>query len=116
MNYAAPRTTPRFPWLLLFALALAAVVIPPIIRADHADLHTEAEDIRCSNRVLAIFLNKSCERLNVLKELSDGRVGDHVVQPCKRGILEVTAYVIGGGTLDEAIAALLAKGCVQIYP
>lgn len=87
---------------------------------EHANGHTEADDIRCSDNVLAVFTNKSCERFNVLKQLEDGRVGDHVLQPCKRyglkTVLEITAYVIGGGSLDEAIAVLTAKGCTQVWP
>ena len=88
--------------------------------SEHAGLHTEADAIRCSNDVLAVFANKSCERFNVVKQLPDGRVGDQVVQPCKRlglrMVLEVTAYVIGGGTLDEAIDVMKAKGCAQVWP
>ncbi len=88
--------------------------------SEHATQHTEADDIRCSNNVLAVFVNKSCERFNVIKELPDGRVGDHVLQPCKKFglkmVLEITAYVINGGTLEEAIAVLTAKGCTQVWP
>jgi len=87
---------------------------------EHAALHTEADAIRCSNEVQAVFVNKSCERYNVLKKLDDGRVGDHVLQPCKRfgfaRLLEITTYVIGGGSLEEAIAVLTAKGCTQVWP
>ena len=88
--------------------------------SEHAGLHDEADAIRCSNNVLAVFLNKSCERYNVLKEMPDGRIGNQVVQPCKRFgfkmVLEITSYVIGGGTLDEAIDVMKAKGCTQVWP
>ena len=120
-------------WLLkLFVIAiivLAAFKIMPLVfgnvdvqvaYSDHAGEHAEADAIRCSNDVLAVWVNKSCERYNVLKQLDDGRVGDQVVQPCKRFgfkmVLEVTAYVIGGGTLDEAISVMKAKGCTQVWP
>lgn len=110
-------TIKTMPLLLLLALfALALFTLPAVITSPHASLHSEADEIRNCNTVEAIFLNKSCERFNVLKRLDDDRVGNHVVQPCKRGILEVTAYIIGGGTMEEAIATLTAKGCTQIWP
>ena len=118
--------------LKLFVIAiivLAAFKLLPLVfgnvdvqvaYSEHAGEHAEADAIRCSNDVLAVWVNKSCERYNVLKQLDDGRVGDQVVQPCKRFgfkmVLEVTAYVISGGTLDEAISVMKAKGCTQVWP
>ena len=88
--------------------------------SDHAGEHAEADAIRCSNDVRAVFLNSSGCRFNVLKEMPDGRIGDQVVQPCKRlgfkMVMEVTAYVISGGTLEEAISVMKAKGCTQVWP
>jgi hypothetical protein len=121
------------PWLLKLIVAalivFAAFKLLPLVfgntsvevaYSEHAALHTEADAIRCSDNVLAVFVNKSCERFNVIKELPDGRVGDHVLQPCKRfgmkTLLEVTAYVINGGTLEEAVSVLTAKGCTQVWP
>ena len=119
-------------FLTLFVIAIivfAALKLLPltfgnvdvqVAYSEHAGEHDEADAIRCSNDVLAVFLNKSCERYNVLKQLDDGRVGDQVVQPCKRFgfkmVLEITSYVIGGGTLDEAIDVMKAKGCTQVWP
>jgi hypothetical protein len=130
MPYAEERKGGKF--LTLFVIAIivfAALKLLPLIfgnvdvqvvYSEHAGLHDEADDIRCSNNVVAVFVNKSCERYNVLKQLDDGRVGDQVVQPCKRFgfkmVMEVTAYVIGGGTLDEAISVMRAKGCTQVWP
>lgn len=114
---------------ILAIIAIAAFVVLPltigntkvnVVYSEHAGLHTEADAIRCSDNILAVFINKSCERYNVIKELPDGRVGNHVLQPCKRfglkTVMEVTAYVINGGTLEEAIAVLTAKGCTQVWP
>lgn len=132
MPYTATRSRggSKFGTLIILAIIVFAAfkLLPLVIGevdvqvaySDHATAHTEADDIRCSNNVLAVFVNKSCERFNVLKELPDGRVGDHVLQPCKRFglkmVMEVTAYVINGGTLEEAIAVLTAKGCTQVWP
>lgn len=115
--------------IVVIIIAIAAFKVLPLVfgnvdvqvaYSEHAGLHTEADDIRCSNSVLAVFANKSCERFNVIKQLDDGRVGDQVVQPCKRFglkmVMEVTAYVIGGGSLKEAIDVLTAKGCTQVWP
>jgi hypothetical protein len=30
--------------------------------------------------------------------------------------LEVTAYIIGAGSLREAVEVLIAKGCARVYP
>ena len=115
--------------IILAIIVFAALKLLPLIfgnvdvqvaYSEHAGLHDEADDIRCSNNVVAVFVNKSCERYNVLKQLDDGRVGDQVVQPCKRFgfkmVMEITSYVIGGGTLEEAINVLKAKGCTQVWP
>jgi hypothetical protein len=105
--------------LIIIAIILALVSVlqvPPVIPSAHASLHSEADDIRKCGNILQIWTNKSCERFNILKRLDDGRVGDQVVQPCKRGLLEITAYIISGGTLEEADAILAAKGCVQVWP
>lgn len=117
MNSALPsnRAPSRAP-LALCILAVVGFVYGVVILSPHASKHSEAEDIRNCNNILEIWLNKSCERFNVLKRLDDGRVGDQVIHPCKRGLLEITAYVIGGGTLDEARAVMLAKGCTQVWP
>lgn len=130
MPYAEERRGGKF--LTLFVIAIivfAALKLLPLIfgnvdvqvaYSEHAGLHDEADDIRCSNNVVAVFLNKSCERFNVVKQLPDGRVGNQVVQPCKRFgfkmVMEVTAYVIGGGTMEEAISVMKAKGCTQVWP
>ena len=130
MPYAEERKGGKFLTLFVIAIIIfAALKLLPLIfgnvdvqvaYSEHAGVHTEADDIRCSNNVLAVFLNKSCERFNVVKQLPDGRVGDQVVQPCKRFgfkmVLEITSYVIGGGTLDEAIDVMKAKGCTQVWP
>ena len=130
MPYAEERKGGKFLTLFVIAIIIfAALKLLPLIfgnvdvqvaYSEHAGEHDEADAIRCSNDVLAVFLNKSCERYNVLKQLDDGRVGDQVVQPCKRFgfkmVLEITSYVIGGGTLEEAVAVLTAKGCTQVWP
>ena len=120
-------------WILkLFVIAIivfAAFQLVPltfgqvdvqVAYSEHAGEHDEADAIRCSNDVRAVFLNSSGCRFNVLKEMPDGRIGNQVVQPCKRFgfkmVLEITSYVIGGGTLDEAISVMKAKGCTQVWP
>ena len=118
--------------LKLFVIAIivfAAIKLLPltfgnvdvqVAYSERAGEHAEADAIRCSNNVRAVFLNSSGCRFNVLKEMPDGRIGDQVVQPCKRlgfkMVMEVTAYVIGGGSLDEAISVMKAKGCTQVWP
>lgn len=104
------------PLLALCLIAMAVLALGAIITSAHAAQHAEANDIRNCNNIVEIWLNKSCERFNVLKQLDDGKTADHVIQPCKRGLLEITAYIIGGGTLEEARAVMLAKGCTQVYP
>jgi len=99
----------------LALLAMALLSMPPVITSLHAEAHTEAGGIRQCNNILQIWINKSCERFNILKQLDDGRVGDQVVQPCKRGVIEITSYVIAGGTLEEATAILAAKGCTLVW-
>ena len=125
MPYAERGGGSKFFTLFVIAIIVfAALKLLPLIFGNVdvqvAGEHDEADAIRCSNDVLAVFLNKSCERYNVLKQLDDGRVGDQVVQPCKRFgfkmVLEITSYVIGGGTLDEAIDVMKAKGCTQVWP
>ena len=105
---------------LLFVVALVGLAIPLVMTTAHAGNHEEAGMIReCAKNpanLLQIWINKSGERLNCLVQLPDGRVGDHVIQGCRRGWLEVTNYIIAGGSLEEAIAILTAKACVKVYP
>jgi len=87
----------------------------------HAEIHTEADKIReCFQdpaNIKQIWLNSSGERLNCLVDIGNGKVGDLVLQWCKRaGWMEITSYVIGDGTLTEAIRVLRAKICTQVYP
>ncbi len=109
-----PSHKPSVGWITL--LVVVAISLAGLIISPHANDHDEASVIRGCNNFLQVWLNKSCERLNVVKGLEDGRVGNHVVQPCKRGLLEITAYIVGGGSLEETVAALVAKGCTQVWP
>jgi hypothetical protein len=121
MTTATLHTTKRPP-LWLFCVLAAALVIPPVVSSTHIldNPHAEAAQIRQCARdplnLLQIWLNHSGERLNCLIDLGGGKVGDYVLQPCKRGVLEVTAYIIGAGSLREAVEVLIAKGCARVYP
>jgi hypothetical protein len=106
--------------LLLMGLMLVALTIPAVTTSTHAALHTEADMIRqCfrDGRIQQIWINSSGERLNCLVDLGDGRVGNEVLQFCRRaGWIEITSYIIGDATLAEAVRVLKAKGCQLIYP
>ena len=110
------------PWLVLLAIAAAVVMlsapaIPALRTTAHSFNHSEAEMIHRCNNILSIWINKSCERLNLLKRLDDGRVANEVIQPCKESTaVLVTAYIIGGGDLKTAQLILKAKGCNQVWP
>src|SRR5512145_3242614 len=116
-----PISKPRMGWLFVLLIVLATIVMPKLINSAHASQHSEADDIRNCNTIEMIFLNKSCERLNVIKQLEDGRIGDHVIQYSKRQCawLEITAYIpyyLGVNTLDSVKKLMLAKGCTQVFP
>lgn len=117
-----PTSKPRMGlWWLILIAGLVLIVMPAVVNAPHADTHTEADLIRRCNTIEAIFLNKTCERLNVIKQLEDGRIGDHVIQYSKRQCvwLEITAYIpyfLGVNTLDSVKQLMLAKGCTQVFP
>jgi len=70
--------------------------------------------------VEAIYINKACQRFTIVKELEAGRYGGQVIQPCKRGVLEITAYIFAsaGKPLDLKMidTILKAKGCVKVAP
>jgi hypothetical protein len=115
--------------IVLMAIAGAvAPLMPPldvsiqppenVITSEHASLHPEANVIReCSkdpSKWQQIWINKSLERFNCLIQLPDGTTGNYVLQPCKRGILEITAYIIAGGKLEDWNMVLTAKGCFQL--
>jgi hypothetical protein len=106
-----------FAALLSIYAASSAPSMEGLILSDHADKHPEADNIRKCKNIIEIWLNSSCERLNVIKEMDNGDIADHVVQPCKRGLLEVTAYIIAtGGDIKGARAILKAKGCFPVWP
>jgi hypothetical protein len=69
-----------------------------------------------------VWINRSCERLNIIKQLEDGTVGNHVIQPRKCGLpLEITAYVfrnLAGEPLGlrEVQQIMRAKGCALVWP
>lgn len=112
--------------VILLALAViagafvVALAIPQVINSAHAGLHSEAEIIRqCAAdpaNLQQIWLNRSGERLNCVIRLPDGRVADYVLQPCKRGVLEITAYIAGNGSLTELVSILASKGCTMVWP
>lgn len=124
MNYSASKPKPGkfvLTLMLLSMLALAVLQMPKLSFSQHAGLHSEADDIRNCNTIEMIFLNKSCERLNIIKVLPDGRVADHVIQYSKRQCLwlEITAYVpvyLGINSLESVKQLMMAKGCTQVYP
>jgi hypothetical protein len=118
MNY--PHPTPA-PFLVLSIVVLAVLAIPTLVQTVHTSLHTEADQIRqCAEdptNLNQVWLNSSGERLNCIIDLSGNKVGDYVIQFCRRsGWIEVTAYIIGDGSLARAISVLRAKGCQQVYP
>jgi hypothetical protein len=112
------RTTPPPAWLYL--LLLVAITLPVAAASLHASAHAEADQIRqCygDGRLNQVWINSSGERFNCIVNLPDGRVGDRVMQWCKSsGWVEITAYLIGDGTLAEAVRVLKAKMCTKIYP
>src|SRR5512146_2049149 len=104
----------------IFLVLAAALALPMVAASLHGDAHAEAEAIRqCfrDNGVIQIWSNSSGERLNCLVQLPDGRIGDRVIQFCKKsGWIEITSYIIGDGSLAETIRVLRAKACQQVYP
>ena len=128
MNYAEHSHSPKprmgvwAVWLLLLLIpSVALITMPSLTLSSHASLHTEADEIRNCNTIEMIFLNKSCERLNVIKKLDDGRIGDHVIQYSKRQCLwlEITAYIpvfMGRNDLDSVRKLMIQKGCTQVFP
>lgn len=121
MTYSRPNPIPALFMALLvvaaFVLLASAPAIPALRANAHSFNHEEAEYIHRCNNILSIWINKSCERLNILKQLDDGRVVDEVIQPCKASTaILVTAYVIGGGDLKTAEMILRAKGCSKVWP
>lgn len=113
----------RFPWMLviLSGLLLVGLCIPRAVQSAHAALHAEYETIRaCAAdpaNLSQVWLNSSGERLNCLVQLPDGTLGNYVLQFCKNsGWMEITAYLIGDGSLKQAISILKAKACQQVYP
>lgn len=130
-SYTNPRHIPQntaengrhtgFIAVCFIIIVIAMITMPKLVLSDHAGLHTEADEIRQCNTIEAIFLNKSCERLNVIKVLDDGRVADHVIQYSKRQCawLEITAYIpvyLGINSLDSVKQLMFAKGCTQVFP
>jgi hypothetical protein len=118
LNHNRPNIMPIM--LILFILALITVALPAVTERAHASLHTEADQIRQCYRngsINQIWVNSSGERMNCIVDLPDGRVGDLVTQFCKRaGWVEVTAYILGDGSLAEAVRVMTAKNCTKIYP
>ena len=112
--------------IMLFAFCIfgvcqaVTVALPEIIPnaiPGHPE-HSEAQEIRDCKNVAEIWLNKTCQRFTIVKELEQGRYGGQVVQPCKRGLLEVTAYIFAsaGKPLDLKMVEriLMAKGCSPV--
>jgi hypothetical protein len=117
----------RSPTGLIFALLVIAVfvalAIPATTRVLHTHVHEEASMIRqCAEapeNLMQVWLNSSGQRLNCLIDLGGGIVGDLVMQWCKRNggeWMEITAYIIGDGSLIEAIRTMKAKACTKVYP
>lgn len=107
-------------FLIVFVIAALVVVAPVIVQAAHAITHPEGAEIsKCAENPgnwIQVWLNSSGQRYNCLVELSDGRIGNAVRQfSCRRDVwIEINNYIIGGGTLEETIGVLLAKGCDRI--
>jgi hypothetical protein len=110
-------------WLLLLGLiVLAALTLPavlPKLYPTHPD-HAESEAIRACAKdpanLMQIWVNASGERLNCLVKLPGDMVGDLVVQTCNRlAWVEITSYILGDGTLTEAVRVLRAKMCQRVY-
>lgn len=117
---------PLSPWVIILPLLLLgiALVAPAVSTSLHDSMHLESEQIRiCFNnpdnweaRMTYLDLKNGLQRDNFLCKLPDGRIGDRVVQWCKNsGWRGVTAYIIGDGTLAEAINTLAAKGCQMVW-
>ena len=108
---------------MLFGLALlVGVALPQVIQnalPGHKE-HDEAYEIRNCNTVEAIWINKSCERHTIIKALDEGKYGGQVVQHCRRGWLEISAYIFqsDGKPLDIKVieTILKAKGCTKVAP
>lgn len=109
--------------LLILAAIVGTVVLPEVkVRDGHAEAKHGAEAVQvreCPN-VTSVWINKSMQRFNVVKELGDGRCGIQVIQPSKCGIVwEITAYIANWDGVSEASAIermLKAKGCTRIAP
>lgn len=116
----------KYGFILAVILLVVAALLGPgleaafkmpdvIVRPEHQ--HDESAAIRNCNNILSIWLDPKCERFNVLKKLDDGQIGNQVVQTCKRGALEITAYILTGiFNPKDAENILKAKGCTQVLP
>jgi hypothetical protein len=119
LTYRQPGRLKLWPILLVVVLA-ATLAIPQAVVRTHATLHSEASYVRqCAaapENLLQVWLNSSGDRLNCIIDLGSGAVGDLVLQWCKKsGWNEITAYVIGDGSLAEAIRTLRNKACTRVW-
>ncbi len=110
---------PAWPFVIVALVLGATLVLPQVTATVHSQLHDEAAIIRqcyADGKINQIWINSSGERFNCLVDMPDGRIGDQVQQWCKRsGWIIVTSYVIGDGTLAEAVRVLKEKACARVY-
>lgn len=117
----------RIPKTLILFVILAALVltiapaIPQVVVQPHAEAKhgAEAVEVRECTNITSIWINKTLQRFNLLKELPDGRCGLQIIQPRKCGLpLEITAYIVNWDGVSEASAVermLKAKGCERVW-
>lgn len=108
--------------LILFAAGLAVVnavniANPQVIARDaHSITHVESSAVVECGNIIGIFLKPDLCKFDYLKRMNDGSICDEVIQPAKRGLLLITAFVYEGKTEADVKNILKAKGCVQIWP
>jgi hypothetical protein len=109
--------------IIIITIILALFTLPAMKESAHANLHAEAAAIRqaydagcLAQRWVKLDLKSGLQRDHCLVTLPDGRIGDRIAQFCKRtGWLETTAFIIGDGSLAEAVAYLAKKACERVY-
>jgi len=92
--------------------------MPELTITEHSRNHgEEAELVANCNDIWKIFGNSCLERLNILKDLGDGRTGNQVIQPCKSGkVIEVTVFIFSILDRDRIENIMKEKGCVELWP
>lgn len=107
--------------LLCIGVSIIAPAIPQLQLSPHAEKHSEVTVIRNICSYQKVYINKSLERLSLIKKLPDNTCAVHVIQySCRKNIwLEITAYVfnwMGKSDLDTLDKVMKSKGCIQIFP